>query len=167
MQKADKKTSVARPRKSFAAIDLENSIEQPAWPEDGAPRWLHIDPVPGANHSAACDHRDKPGQKAAALSPLRPIAGCDPRRNSCSALFGTRSAGADRPKRAELGQRFEIRTSLLRLEATETGGEANGVWWPPRSSKPLFRRGSVEGLVRFRRASANVIAPARRSGIPP
>src|SRR5213083_3806604 len=33
--------------------------------------------------------------------------------------------------------------------------EANGVWWLPRSSKPLFRRGSVEGLVRFRRASAN------------
>src|SRR5216684_4703529 len=32
--------------------------------------------------------------------------------------------------------------------------EANGVWWLPRSSKPLFRRGSVEGLVRFRRASA-------------
>ena len=112
MQKADKKTSVARPRKSFVAIDLENSIEQPAWPEDGAPRWLHIDPVPASNHSAACDHRDKPGQKAVALSPLRPIAGCDRRRNSCSALFGTRSAGADRPKRAELGQRFEIRTSL-------------------------------------------------------
>jgi hypothetical protein len=34
------------------------------------------------------------------------------------------------------------------------GGEANGVWWPPRSSKPLFRRGSVERLVRFRHASA-------------
>src|SRR2546427_6082237 len=33
--------------------------------------------------------------------------------------------------------------------------EANGVWWLPRSSKPLFRRGSVEGLVRFRRASAS------------
>src|SRR5436305_4669849 len=32
--------------------------------------------------------------------------------------------------------------------------EANGVWWPPRSSKPLCRRGSVGGLVRFRHASA-------------
>jgi hypothetical protein len=32
--------------------------------------------------------------------------------------------------------------------------EANGVWWLPRSSKPLFRRGSVEGSVRFRPASA-------------
>src|SRR5947207_12370255 len=32
--------------------------------------------------------------------------------------------------------------------------EANGGWWPPRSSKPLFRRGGVERLVRFRRASA-------------
>src|SRR5882672_8229596 len=36
-----------------------------------------------------------------------------------------------------------------------TAEEANGVWWLPRSSKPLFRRGSVEGLVRFRRASAS------------
>src|SRR5688572_23291520 len=36
--------------------------------------------------------------------------------------------------------------------------EANGVWWPPRSSKPLFRRGSVERLVRFRHASANQVS---------
>src|SRR5205823_11688910 len=35
--------------------------------------------------------------------------------------------------------------------------EANGVWWLPRSSKPLFRRGSVEGLVRFRPASATLL----------
>src|ERR1700686_66036 len=34
--------------------------------------------------------------------------------------------------------------------------EAKGVWWLPRSSKPLFRRGSVEGLVRFRPASVIV-----------
>src|ERR1044071_3184518 len=41
------------------------------------------------------------------------------------------------------------------LPPAPSGMEANGVWWPPRSSKPLFRRGSVEGLVRFRRASAS------------
>src|SRR5205809_4994041 len=43
-------------------------------------------------------------------------------------------------------------SSSVRIGARQ--GEANGVWWLPRSSKPLFRRGSVEGLVRFRRASA-------------
>jgi hypothetical protein len=39
--------------------------------------------------------------------------------------------------------------------------EANGVWWLPRSSKPLFRRGSVEGLVRFRHASATRVPKHR------
>src|SRR5713226_858895 len=48
---------------------------------------------------------------------------------------------------------FNIPRSLL-LFSRPLGLEANGVWWPPRSSKPLFRRGSVEGLVRFRHASA-------------
>ena len=50
---------------------------------------------------------------------------------------------------------FEILRFPLRvpIPAAHTR-EAKGVWWLPRSSKPLFRRGSVEGLVRFRRASA-------------
>src|SRR5436190_7934656 len=53
---------------------------------------------------------------------------------------------------------FEPRNSNLNLRRSTRAQlpheEANEVWWPPRSSKPLFRRGSVEGLVRFRRASA-------------
>src|SRR5437588_7053244 len=50
---------------------------------------------------------------------------------------------------------FNIEHSTFLLFSVR-GGEANGVWWPPRSSKPLFRRGSVERLVRFRHASAIV-----------
>src|SRR2546428_9370084 len=55
---------------------------------------------------------------------------------------------------------FNIQHSTLNIQHSSSvrigarQGEANGVWWPPRSSKPLFRRGSVEGLVRFRHASA-------------
>src|SRR5260370_10817877 len=52
-----------------------------------------------------------------------------------------------------LGSRAIVRRVL-------PAGEANGVWWLPRSSKPLFRRGSVEGLVRFRPASAIITADA-------
>src|SRR5215813_7900281 len=61
---------------------------------------------------------------------------------------------------------FEILPSSARVPPRAADPEAKGVWWLPRSSKPLFRRGSVEGLVRFRRASATT-SPERPSGIPP
>src|SRR4051812_44138820 len=50
---------------------------------------------------------------------------------------------------------FSARTDVIVRVLLGVCEEANGVWWLPRSSKPLFRRGSVERLVRFRRASAS------------
>src|SRR5437763_12308464 len=49
---------------------------------------------------------------------------------------------------------FEIPSATEGVPQRAHHPEANGVWWPPRSSKPLCRRGSVGGLVRFRHASA-------------
>src|SRR5258708_4568914 len=69
-------------------------------------------------------------------------------------------------KRSFLTSSFEPRTSKFffyrrTFPLALPDQEANGVWWLPRSSKPLFRRGSVEGLVRFRRASATLLRRRR------